>query len=658
MASSAEQFPSLHEVSAACKVEYQSGEHLEYRKFRAAACEDSKYFRAVISFVNSPVALPNPAGTEAPCRILESVPAIISDSIDVWSWPTSHGCTCVQGLHRAPANAAAVEALVQAGAHVIGKGAVTGLSLGSTGANTPLGAVVNPYSVHGALAGPGAAGVAVAVASKVAAFGLAVDTVGDARVPAALVGAVAFRPSFGRYAARGIWHGAPTLDSVAIVTAHAKDLLLLDALLEGARNIECPQRELPALPRKRQSHDGEDDEDEDDDDAESKHDENEAEGVNDAAAKVQALFRARAARKRVDVMRGEMMSASATDEQKAAALSIQRIARGRAARSAAAARAAEAGAARASAAAKIQALMRGKAARAAAPGPGGAGAVDLHDVVLALPWDDVWAQCDGTVQSVAGAAFGRWEGAGVRMVYQALPTVTLRKLGKHGKDVELPLLEAARMVAHIIRRAEQLPALGSYLVASGLDTQGASVAAMVDDACLDDATREQLHVLLTPEGRPTPAVLRAALAYGLAAVQDALAAYLADTGALAVCLPATLAPACVPDAEDNLLLRGVPTPAAQVLHATSALAPTAGAPALSLPVGVVVPRAAVPAGRPGSERVPVSLELLAKPGKDAQLIKASAALTACLPRMVDPLTLARWRRGVDHAPNQGLGSPK
>lgn len=657
MSSAAEQFPSLHEVSAACKLEYQSGKHLEYRKFRAAACEDSKYFRAVLPFVNSsPVALASPAGADAPSRILESVPAIISDSMDVWSWPTSHGCTCVQGLHRAPANAAAVEALLQAGAHIIGKGAVTGLSLGSTGANTPLGAVVNPYSVHGALAGPGAAGVAVAVACKVAAFGLAVDTVGDARVPAALVGAVAFRPSFGRYAARGIWHGAPTLDSVAIVTAHVKDLLLLDALLEGARNIECPQRELPALARKRKS--GSDDDEDEEDGAESKHDEDEGEDVNDAAAKVQALFRARAARKRVDVMRGEMMAASATEEQKAAALSIQRIARGKAARSAAAARAAEAEAARATAAAKIQALMRGKAARAAAPGPAGAGALDLHDVVLALPWDDVWAQCDGTVQAVAGAAFGRWEGAGVRLVYQALPTVTLRKLGKHGKDVELPLLEAARMVAHIVRRAEQLPALGSYLVASGLDVQGASVAAMVDDACLDDATRQHLRELLTPAGQPAPAVVRAALAHGLAAVQDALTTYLGHTGASAVCLPATLAPACVPDAEDNLLLRGVPTPAAQVLHATSALAPTAGAPALSMPVGVVVPRAAVPAGQPGSERVPVSVELLAQPGNDAQLIKSSAALASCLPRMVDPLTLARWRRGVDHAPNQGLGSPK
>ncbi len=68
------------------------------------------------------------------------------------------------------------------------------------------------------MAGGSSGGSAVAVAVGAAAFALAADTGGSARIPAALCGLVGFRPTTGRWPDGGLIKGAPTRGTIGGVS--------------------------------------------------------------------------------------------------------------------------------------------------------------------------------------------------------------------------------------------------------------------------------------------------------------------------------------------------------------------------------------------------------------------------------------------------------
>jgi mandelamide amidase len=73
----------------------------------------------------------------------------------------------------------------------------------------------------------------VAVAVGAAAFALAADTGGSARIPAALCGLVGFRPTTGRWPDEGLIKVSPTRDTIGAIVRHVDDLRLLDTVLTG-----------------------------------------------------------------------------------------------------------------------------------------------------------------------------------------------------------------------------------------------------------------------------------------------------------------------------------------------------------------------------------------------------------------------------------------
>ena len=73
----------------------------------------------------------------------------------------------------------------------------------------------------------------MAVASGMAPLGLAEDTCGSIRVPAALCGIAGFRPSTGRYPSRGVMPLAPLFDTVGPHARTVADLLLFDSVVTG-----------------------------------------------------------------------------------------------------------------------------------------------------------------------------------------------------------------------------------------------------------------------------------------------------------------------------------------------------------------------------------------------------------------------------------------
>lgn len=99
---------------------------------------------------------------------------------------------------------------------------------------------MQPFTTHG-VAGSGASGTAVLVASHACPLGLAVDTAGEARVPAALCGVVGFRPTHGRYSSAGMLSLSPTFDTVAVMARTVEDIQLADAVLAaGAGGVPAP----------------------------------------------------------------------------------------------------------------------------------------------------------------------------------------------------------------------------------------------------------------------------------------------------------------------------------------------------------------------------------------------------------------------------------
>ena len=162
---------------------------------------------------------------------LAGIPYAAKDAIATTGLPTSGASPALAGF-RAGEDAEAIRRLNAAGATLIGKANMHELSFGVTSNNAAFGPVRNPYAPD-RVAGGSSGGSAVAVAVGAAAFALAADTGGSARIPAALCGLTGFRPTTGRWPDAGLLKVSPTRDTIGAIVRYADDALLIDTVLTG-----------------------------------------------------------------------------------------------------------------------------------------------------------------------------------------------------------------------------------------------------------------------------------------------------------------------------------------------------------------------------------------------------------------------------------------
>jgi mandelamide amidase len=167
----------------------------------------------------------------APLGTLHGLPIPVKDSVNTKDYPTTAGTNALRAFRPAE-DAAAVAQLRAAGAIVLGKTNLHELSFGWTSDNQAFGAVRNPYD-PARIPGGSTGGTAAAIAARMAPLGIAEDTQGSIRVPAALCGICGFRPTMGRYSTAGAAPITPVFDQVGPHARSVDDLALFDAVLTG-----------------------------------------------------------------------------------------------------------------------------------------------------------------------------------------------------------------------------------------------------------------------------------------------------------------------------------------------------------------------------------------------------------------------------------------
>jgi mandelamide amidase len=160
---------------------------------------------------------------------LFGLPIPIKDSVNTEDYPTTAGTEALRNF-RPTADAPLVRRLRAAGAIVLGKTNLHEMSFGWTSNNLPFGAVHNPYDPT-RIPGGSSGGTAAAVAARMAPLGIAEDTAGSIRVPAALCGISGFRPTTGRYSTQGVVPLTPVFDQVGPHARTVSDLGLFDSVI-------------------------------------------------------------------------------------------------------------------------------------------------------------------------------------------------------------------------------------------------------------------------------------------------------------------------------------------------------------------------------------------------------------------------------------------
>ena len=160
---------------------------------------------------------------------LLGIPFVLKDNIATSGLKTT--CASKMLENHVPIYDAAVwEALKEQGAVLMGKGNMDEMGMGSTGRTSYFGQSLNPIDTS-SVPGGSSGGVAAAIASGTAIYGIGSDTGGSIRQPASLCGLVGLKPTYGAVSRYGLFAFSSSLDQLGPIATSALDAaIVFDAI--------------------------------------------------------------------------------------------------------------------------------------------------------------------------------------------------------------------------------------------------------------------------------------------------------------------------------------------------------------------------------------------------------------------------------------------
>ena len=175
---------------------------------------------------------------------LYGIPFAIKDNIDLAGHPTT--AACPEYAYVAQRTASVVQALLDAGAIVIGKTNLDQFATGLVGTRSPYGAPSSTFDPR-YISGGSSSGSAVVVSAGVVSFALGTDTAGSGRVPASFNNLVGLKPTCGLLSTSGVVPACRSLDCVSIFALTAADAAaVLDVAAKFDASDPFARREAPA----------------------------------------------------------------------------------------------------------------------------------------------------------------------------------------------------------------------------------------------------------------------------------------------------------------------------------------------------------------------------------------------------------------------------
>ncbi|MHC4053330.1 amidase family protein [Bradyrhizobium sp. 25ACV] len=151
---------------------------------------------------------------------------------DVAGTVTNPGSAVLRRLPPASEDAEVVKRLRAAGAIVVGKTQMTEFAFSALGTNPHDGTPGNPRD-RARVPGGSSSGAAVSVIAGMADIAIGSDTGGSLRIPAALSGAVGFKPTSGFVPTTGAFSLSSSLDTIGPIAANVTDCFVADQILSG-----------------------------------------------------------------------------------------------------------------------------------------------------------------------------------------------------------------------------------------------------------------------------------------------------------------------------------------------------------------------------------------------------------------------------------------